>query len=255
MQSGQKRGGESGKRVESDPTFTLKTRDGSDGLTHRDSLTSSMGLEDREGLKGIEGLEGREISLIRRAGNKNMYLRVKPPLGRIVVTAPLRASEDSIREFISLHRAWIDKQMALFHQAQTHDPSRGDDCGFAGEPYPCLLPVSQWDSEEKETARQRLSPIIDYYLTAYTALLGRAPSTVTLRLMTSRWGSCTPTTGRIRFNLALSALPNDLIEYVVVHELTHLYEKGHGEGFRGRMNRYLPDWRRRRRELNRCILY
>ena len=73
---------------------------------------------------------------------------------------------------------------------------------------------------------------------------------ITDRRMKTRWGSCTPSTGRIRLNLALAFVPEDLLEYVLVHELTHLYERGHGEGFRNRISGYLPDWRQKRRALN-----
>ena len=69
--------------------------------------------------------------------------------------------------------------------------------------------------------------------------------------MTTRWGSCTPRTGRIRLNLQLGLLPPQYLEYVLVHEMTHLWASGHGAEFKRRMTQYLPDWRRLRRELNR----
>lgn len=71
--------------------------------------------------------------------------------------------------------------------------------------------------------------------------------------MKTRWGSCTPATASIRLNTDLAWLDPDLLEYVLVHELTHLYEHGHGPGFRARMNRYMPDWTERRRRLNRYL--
>lgn len=73
---------------------------------------------------------------------------------------------------------------------------------------------------------------------------------ITLRTMTSRWGSCTPKTGRIRLNLQLGLMDRRFLEYVLVHEMTHLWEHGHGAGFQRRMSAYLPDWRKLRRELN-----
>lgn len=71
--------------------------------------------------------------------------------------------------------------------------------------------------------------------------------------MKTRWGSCTPATASIRLNIDLAWLDPDLLEYVLVHELTHLYEHGHGPGFRARMNCYMPDWTERRRQLNRYL--
>ena len=78
-------------------------------------------------------------------------------------------------------------------------------------------------------------------------IIGREPTHVTLRVMTSRWGSCTPKTGRIRLNLQLGLMDPRFLEYVLVHEMTHLWENGHGEGFQRRMSAYLPQWRRLRR--------
>ncbi|MCT6901476.1 MAG: M48 family metallopeptidase, partial [Bifidobacterium sp.] len=54
-------------------------------------------------------------------------------------------------------------------------------------------------------------------------------------------------------NTDLAWLDPDLLEYVLVHELTHLYEHGHGPGFRARMDRYMPDWTERRHRLNRYL--
>ena len=67
-------------------------------------------------------------------------------------------------------------------------------------------------------------------------------------------GSCTPKTGRIRLNLQLGLMDPRFLEYVLVHEMTHLWENGHGEGFQRRMSAYLPQWRQLRRELNRHVV-
>lgn len=71
-----------------------------------------------------------------------------------------------------------------------------------------------------------------------------------LRRMTTRWGTCVPSKGRIWLNLALVSRPPALLEYVVVHELAHLLEPSHGGAFQELMDRYLPDWRDRRRALD-----
>lgn len=67
-------------------------------------------------------------------------------------------------------------------------------------------------------------------------------------------GSCTPKTGRIRLNLQLGLMDPRFLEYVLVHEMTHLWENGHGEDFQRRMSAYLPQWRQLRRELNRHVV-
>lgn len=63
-----------------------------------------------------------------------------------------------------------------------------------------------------------------------------------------------PKTGRIRLNLQLGLMAPRFLEYVLVHEMTHLWENGHGEGFQRRMSAYLPQWRQLRRDINRQVV-
>lgn len=68
--------------------------------------------------------------------------------------------------------------------------------------------------------------------------------------MKTLWGSCHVRDRRIVYSAALAGAPRDLVEYVVVHELTHFSEAGHGPRFRALMDLRLPDWAERRRRLN-----
>ena len=70
------------------------------------------------------------------------------------------------------------------------------------------------------------------------------------RNMTSRWGSCQPSTGRICINVRLALYPPECLEYVVVHELCHMLEPNHGAGFKALMTKVMPDWKQRERILN-----
>jgi len=92
-----------------------------------------------------------------------------------------------------------------------------------------------------------LGDVIDKWQTA----LGRGPRRVTIRAMTTRWGSCTPTTASIRINPQLAAHHPRCLNYVVLHELAHLRQPGHGPAFQKLMDAHLPNWRAIRAELNR----
>ncbi|MEZ5558976.1 MAG: SprT family zinc-dependent metalloprotease [Pseudomonadales bacterium] len=72
------------------------------------------------------------------------------------------------------------------------------------------------------------------------------------RFMRSQWGSCS-VTGRISLNTHLVKTPRRLIEYVVLHELCHIRHHDHSRRFYGLMQRYMPDWERRRGELDRYL--
>ena len=69
--------------------------------------------------------------------------------------------------------------------------------------------------------------------------------------MRTKWGSCTPEQLSIRINLELAKKPRECLEYIVVHELTHLLEPTHNSRFTALMTRYMPKWRHYREELNR----
>lgn len=66
----------------------------------------------------------------------------------------------------------------------------------------------------------------------------RATSVTWSARMGRRWGSCTPTEGTIRVSQALAAFPSWVLDYVLVHELAHLQESGHGPAFHDLVARY-----------------
>ena len=111
-----------------------------------------------------------------------------------------------------------------------------------------------WNDENKAQARHNIDARLPALLAIWGPIIGREPTHITLRIMTSRWGSCTPRTGRIRLNLQLGLMNPKFLEYVLVHEMTHLWENGHGAGFQRRMDAYLPQWRQLRRDINRHVV-
>ncbi len=68
--------------------------------------------------------------------------------------------------------------------------------------------------------------------------------------MKTRWGTCNTEARRIWLNLELAKKAPPCLEYILVHELTHLIERKHNDRFVGLMNRYLPLWRLLRQTLN-----
>jgi predicted metal-dependent hydrolase len=71
-----------------------------------------------------------------------------------------------------------------------------------------------------------------------------------IRRMKTKWGSCNRETGHIWFNVELARKHPESLEYIAVHEMTHLLERGHGERFTKLMDEFMPDWRSRRDHLN-----
>lgn len=71
---------------------------------------------------------------------------------------------------------------------------------------------------------------------------------VHIRPMTSKWASMS-TAGRLTLDPELLSIPQELGEYVIVHELVHLLAPNHGKVFKSFMLAYLPDWERREQDL------
>ena len=183
---------------------------------------------------------GGETVLVIRKRIANVYLRVKPPDGHLEVTAPLKLGDDQIRAFIDGKHRWIATTRERLARSRDVYAQPGAD----GQ-----LQSGRSEAEAKRILQERLPTLLDRWV----PVVGRRPERISLRKMKTRWGSCTPATASIRLNTDLAWLDPDLLEYVLVHELTHLYEHGHGPGFRARMDRYMPDWTERRRRLNRYL--
>lgn len=75
-----------------------------------------------------------------------------------------------------------------------------------------------------------------------------------IKYMTSRWGSCRPDTHDITINAALSSLPRQFTEYVIVHELAHIFQPNHSKAFWSIVETYCPNYLRLRSQLKKYII-
>jgi hypothetical protein len=81
--------------------------------------------------------------------------------------------------------------------------------------------------------------------------LGVSLPPLKLRALKSQWGNCHWAQGYITLNTALARCPEELRDYVALHELVHFLHHDHGPGFYARMDALMPNWRERRRTLKR----
>ncbi len=171
----------------------------------------------------IPELPGIPVRVIRKR-QKNAYLRVREN-GEPVITAPLRSSKAYLREFLGSHADWVLKQIGEKRDRQTHF-----------EP-------------EKPGEREALRKLLEDYIRFWEPRMGVRSSGFRIRSMKTRWGSCNPVTGSMTFNLQLIRYPESCAEYVVVHELAHLKERGHNPRFWGIVEKALPDYKARKKLL------
>ena len=174
-------------------------------------------------------IDGLEVWLTRKA-IKNMHLRVKPPDGRIEVSAPLRLPLATIRKFAGEKRDWIERQQREIAQSPRVEAASATPAE-----------VAQWKTV--------VAACVPALIEAWEPIMGVKAGKIAYRNMTSRWGSCQPSTGRICINVRLALYPPECLEYVVVHELCHLLERGHGPRFHALMDTFMPDWKERRAKL------
>ena len=102
----------------------------------------------------------------------------------------------------------------------------------------------------EEFYRQQLKQAVPALLTKYIQVVGKSPTEWRIRNMKTRWGTCNTKEGRIWLSLHLAEKHPDCLNYVIVHELTHLHVPNHSKAFWARMDVYYPRWKEVRKLLN-----
>jgi len=212
---------------------------------------------------------------------KNVHLSVYPPTGRVRISAPKRMSVDTIRVYAVSKLDWI-KQQQMRLREQERESRREyidreshyvwgrrhllkvveEDASPQVElrPGTMLLRVRPGASEEARKAvvagwyRQTLKAAAQPLIDVWQRRLRVEAQRLFVQQMRTKWGSCNTTERSIRLNTELAKKPRECLEYVVLHELVHLIERRHDERFREYMDRFMPQWRQFRDELNRAPL-
>ena len=166
---------------------------------------------------------------------KRLRLTIYPPDGRVRLSAPTRARPEAIHDFALSKLRWIRRhQQRLRTQIRETPPEHN----------------ALRDSHCRALLRTAVPPIVE----KWSAVIGVTTQRVYFRRMKTLWGSCNPTAHTIRLNTELAKQPADCLEYVVVHELTHMLEPSHNRRFKALMDRFLPNWTHYRKQLNQTSL-
>lgn len=224
------RGGEAGHAGGSKPRLARNaaagsragaSRSGSAGSRPR-SLRSSVPLE-------VFFVDDIEIHLQHKRV-KNLNLRIARDGDHVEVSAPTWMTQADVVDFVRRKRDWIEAQMARVAATPMARASQASPAE-----------VAQW--------RAVVQACVPALVAAWEPIMGVKAGSLAYRNMTSRWGSCQPSTGRICINVRLALYSPECLEYVVVHELCHLLERGHGPRFQQLMDHFMPDWKQRRDKL------
>ena len=91
---------------------------------------------------------------------------------------------------------------------------------------------------------EKIAERVEYYCRIMNVQVGK----VTIRNQKTRWGSCS-SKGNVNFNYLLYYLPEELLDYVVVHELAHRRHMNHSQRLWEEVEKYCPDYRNCRKKL------
>lgn len=218
---------------------------------------------------------------ITKKNIKNMHLYVQPPDGRVQVSAPKYLSNESIILFVRTKVGWIKKQQEKFNNQPRQTERQyvsGESFYVLGNQYYLQVAysckgnslilsgdkailtvrkdstVNQREAFVREWYRTVLKAEIAKYLPKWEQITGLHCESWQTKYMTTRWGTCNPNTKKLWFNLQLAKKPSACIEYVILHELSHLIVKNHGKEFVAILDHYMPYWREIKKALNEQIL-
>jgi len=211
---------------------------------------------------------------------KTMRLTVYPPDGRACITAPSGTNPELIKNFAISKIDWIKIQQEKFKK------KAGVKTGKTG-PLRNNSPVYIWGKEYKlelvEKPGNSKIVIENGYVRIYTrpnstkaqkqeildrwyknSLKKAAPALIQkwelhlgikvqklyVQKMKTIWGSCNYLKHTMRLNSELAKRSPEFLEYVIVHEMLHVIEKGHNKNYYRLLNKYIPDWKIIRKKLN-----
>nr|WP_208458304.1 SprT family zinc-dependent metalloprotease [Burkholderia vietnamiensis] len=209
---------------------------------------------------------------------KHVHLSVYPPDGHVRISAPLHMAPDVIRVYAITRLDWIRRQQRklLSQERETAREYLDRESHYVwGKRY--LLRIVEVDAAPtvklkhatlelglrpgsdankrhemleawyREQLREAVPPLLE----KWEPMLGVKARRILVQHMKTKWGSCNPVTGNIRLNTDLARKPSECLEYILVHELLHLMEPTHNARFQSLMDRFMPQWRQMRDEVNR----
>jgi hypothetical protein len=219
------------------------------------------------------------IDIVRK-DIKNLHLAVYPPSGRVRIATPKEIDDEALRLFAISKLQWIKKRQTKIQQQKRQSPREyvsGESHYYKGQRYllnviyqektkpRCVsiknkkyldLYVYQGDDRERrkrvlsEWYRKQLKLEIPELIEKWQEIIEITVNGWSIRLMRTRWGTCNIKLRRIWLNLELAKKPVRCLEYIVVHEFVHLLERYHNDTFVAYMDKFLPNWRFLREELN-----
>jgi predicted metal-dependent hydrolase len=164
-----------------------------------------------------------EFRLIR-SSRKTCAIEIKLN-GDIIVRAPMRMPQKAIIEFVNSKHDWIDSARKRIEQSREEN-----------------LKLSPLSSQDIKILSDKAKLVIPPKVAHYAELIGVTYNKITVRKQKTRWGSCS-SIGNLNFNCLLMLTPNEVLDYVIVHELCHRKHMNHSKEFWREVERIIPDYK------------
>ena len=202
---------------------------------------------------------------------KNFIIRIYPDL-TIAISVPLHTSSKDIENFIQNKKEWIETTLKKIEMAKENKNNLKENIiRILGKKiekkiiesdlerirltdtsiYIYSKDIGNTKIEKKilEWKVEKLKVILDEYLTKYTKLLNRNINYYQIKKLSSAWGIYHKKENYISFNFDLIEKDIECIEYVVLHELCHIFYMNHQKDFWALVEKYMPDYKARRKKL------
>ena len=211
---------------------------------------------------------------------KNIYLRVYPASGRIRVSAPKKMDPAAIHAFVLSKLSWIKKKMVRIDSVKRIQKEAvkkyisNEQHFFMGKSYMlqvfnhtappkvnlnhntielCVRPNTGIEKRKHildQWYRAGLKEVVPAYIAKWEKIIQVRVIEFGIKKMKTRWGTCNRTAKRIWLNLELAKSSPECLEFIIVHEMVHLLERRHNKRFYAFMDRFLPQWKMIKKELN-----
>lgn len=154
--------------------------------------------------------------------------------GAFVVTVPHDLPENKAERFIRQKASWILEKMEYFRHFKVYEFDRDDTDHF-----------EKYKDKALQFIQNRIAHFRKHYSASYTA--------INIKNQKTRWGSCSKK-GTLNFNYKLLFVPQELADYVIVHEMCHLYQFDHSYKFWNLVAQSLPQYRELKKVLQRSTI-
>ena len=168
--------------------------------------------------------------ILRRSRRKSISIEVNKRL-EIIVRAPRFVRKKDIDLFVLEKSDWIDEALKKVQAKVNANAS-----------------IEHLTSEDVQNLSKQAKQVIPLRVAYFADILGVNYGRISIRSQHTRWGSCSAK-GNLNFNCLLMLVPEEILDYVIVHELCHLIELNHSPAFWAEVERVLPDYKARRKWL------